>query len=201
MTQPIAITTARRCRSPGPTAGTVGRETEVAALGCRSSRAAPGRDTLQAARRTAAERSRRPKIAHSMPSAVPAHAEMRSTGEGVTEAKRPRPTTALPRRSRHEATTLGEVARATAAGTRAPRFGPTGFTSRLPHATLDSIGRAGLFLRSYFFVRARRIVAPGPGRFSISSGRSDLVPFGTIAATTGFLSIFRRCRRGGFSLR
>jgi len=42
---------------------------------------------------------------------------------------------------------------------------------------------------------------PGPGRFSISSGRSDLVPFGTIAATTGFLSIFRRCRRGGFSLR
>src|SRR5438874_8595231 len=61
--------------------------------------------------------------------------------------------------------------------------------------------RAGLFLRSYFFFRGRRVVAPGPGRISISSVRSDLVPFGTIAATTGFLSSLRRCKRGGFSLR
>src|SRR6266542_511159 len=61
--------------------------------------------------------------------------------------------------------------------------------------------RAGLFLRSYFFLRARPVVAPGPGRVSISSVRSDLVPFGTIAATTGFLSTLRSWRRGGFSLR
>src|SRR3989454_10876965 len=66
---------------------------------------------------------------------------------------------------------------------------------------LSTTGRAGLFLRSYFFLRARRVVAPGPGRVSISSVRSDLVPFGTIAATTGFLSTLRRCKRGGFSLR
>jgi hypothetical protein len=65
----------------------------------------------------------------------------------------------------------------------------------------NRICRAGLFLRRYFFVRARCLVAPGPGIVSISSVRRDLVPFGTIAATTGFLSTLRSCRRGGFSLR
>src|SRR5437879_4242312 len=54
---------------------------------------------------------------------------------------------------------------------------------------------------AYFFVRARPFVAPGPAGVSISSGRRLLVPFGTIAATTGFLSTLRRWRRGGFSLR
>src|SRR6266567_4687099 len=61
--------------------------------------------------------------------------------------------------------------------------------------------RAGLFLRSYFFFRGLRFVPPVPGPISLSSVRSDLVPFGTIASTTGFLSTLRRCRRGGFSLR
>src|SRR6476646_10646899 len=55
--------------------------------------------------------------------------------------------------------------------------------------------------RRYFFGRARCLLAPGPGIVSISSVRRDLVPFGTIAATTGFLSTLRSCRRGGFSLR
>src|SRR6187551_2557284 len=66
--------------------------------------------------------------------------------------------------------------------------------------------RGGLFRGYCFFARAdlRRgalFVAPGPSRVSISSGRRDLVPFGTIAATTGFLSTLRSWRRGGFSLR
>src|SRR6185312_1506204 len=60
---------------------------------------------------------------------------------------------------------------------------------------------AALFLRRYFFVRVRCFAAPGPGIVSISSVRRDLVPFGTIAATTGFLSTLRSCRRGGLSLR
>src|SRR5262249_9106686 len=47
----------------------------------------------------------------------------------------------------------------------------------------------------------RYLLAPGPGIVSISSGWSDLVPCGTSAATTGFLSTLRRSSRGGCSLR
>src|SRR6266496_6246400 len=86
-------------------------------------------------------------------------------------------------------------------GSRYRRGGYVATVSEGCFMQLSTTGQASLFLRSYFFLRTRRVVAPGPGRVSISSVRSDLVPFGTIAATTGFLSTLRRCRRGGFSLR
>ena len=45
------------------------------------------------------------------------------------------------------------------------------------------------------------VLVNNAGIASTSLARSVLVPFGTSAATTGFLSTLRRSRRGGFSLR
>src|SRR5262249_17729391 len=78
--------------------------------------------------------------------------------------------------------------------------GRDGFSRRVNGRVCRPIPESYFFFARAGLRRGALPVAPAPGGGSLSAVRSDLVPCGTIAATTGFLSVLRSCKRGGFSL-